>query len=198
MRKAYALDPWAGKSVYIRFRTMSDYSTNLTGMYIDDVWPVPAFAARRMVDSTITDTTCAVVQQSRGRYWYRVRGHNQAWGWGDFGPLEDITVTVGGIAQTPTGPGITEFLNVAPSPFTDRVQVSYALARPGLVKLDVLDASGCVLRPLARAEQQPGVYHLVWDGRDAGGRRLAPGVYFVRAVGREPAAVSCQKVIITR
>jgi len=199
LRKAYPLEPWAGKSIYIRFRVVNDIRTNWPGMYIDDIWPVPAFAARRMVDSTITDTTCVVVQQSRGRYWYRVRGHNQAWGWGDFGPLEDITVTVGGIAQTPTGPGITEFLNVAPSPFTDPVQVSYALARPGLVKLDVLDASGCVLRPLARAEQQPGVYRLIWDGCDAEGRRLAPGVYFVRlASSVEREALSVTKVVVTR
>ena len=27
--------------------------------------------------------------------------------------------------------------------------------------------------------------------------RLSPGVYFVRAVSREPSAVSCQKVVIT-
>jgi hypothetical protein len=29
-------------------------------------------------------------------------------------------------------------------------------------------------------------------------RALAPGVYFVRAVGREPSAVGCHKVVVTR
>jgi len=74
----------------------------------------------------------------------------------------------------------------------DRVQVNYALARPGPVTLDVLDASGCVLRPLARAEQ----YRLVWDGCNARGRRLAPGVYFVR---REmPDCREVRKVVIAQ
>ena len=201
VRRAYPLEHWAGRSVHFRFRVVSDVSQNLVGMYVDDVWPVPAFGAQRMVDSTTTDTVCAVEQTTPGRYWYRVRGHNLAWGWGDYGPLEDITVIVGGVAQTPAPLGITEFLNVVPSLFKDRVQVSYGLARPGRVAIEVLDASGRVRRVLARVVHQPGVYRLEWDGRDDGGRRSAPGVYFVRehsAFSSQHTAANIRKVLVAQ
>ena len=179
VRRAYSLERWAGKSVYIRFRVMSDESTNRAGLYIDDVWPVPAFAARRAVDTTIADTAYAMEQPVNGRYWYRVRGHNTAWGWSDYGPLEDIVVGPPGIAQATPSPGSTEFLGAAASPFTGEVRVSYALTRPGNVEIAVFEAAGRQVRRLVGG-QQPGLHQLSWDGRDAGGRKLVSGVYFVR------------------
>ncbi|MBM3322853.1 hypothetical protein FJY69_05195, partial [candidate division WOR-3 bacterium] len=44
VRRAYSLAPWVGRSVFIRFRYMTDDNTVGTGVYIDDVWPVPAFS----------------------------------------------------------------------------------------------------------------------------------------------------------
>jgi len=107
LRKAYSLDPWAGKSVFIRFRYMTDDNTRGTGVYVDDVSPVPAFAGRTTISSTITDTLYAFVNKAPGRYFYRVRGHNADWAWNDKGPLEDVVVVgpdVGTVALTsPTG-----------------------------------------------------------------------------------------------
>jgi hypothetical protein len=158
---------------------MSDDVGNEAGMYVDDIWPVPSFAARRMVDTAIADTSHVMEQSVNGRYWYRVRGHNAAWGWSDYGPLEDILVGPPGIEQAQPGPGTTEFLTVAPSPFTNRVQVSYGLARTGVVTIAVFDAAGRHVRTLADKQRQPGVYCETWDGRDDRGRKLASGVYFV-------------------
>jgi hypothetical protein len=107
LRKAYSLAPWAGKSVFIRFRYVTDDNTLGTGVYIDDVSPVPTFASRTTISSTITDTLYTFASKTPGRYFYRVCGHNAAWGWNDKGPLEDVVVVgpdVGTVALTsPTG-----------------------------------------------------------------------------------------------
>ncbi len=92
VRRAYSLAPWVGKSVFIRFRYMTDDNTLGTGVYIDDVWPVPSFSGRTAISSSITDTFYRFTDKSPGTYYYRVRGRNVAWGWNDFGPLEDVVV----------------------------------------------------------------------------------------------------------
>jgi hypothetical protein len=92
VRRAYPLEPWAGRSVFIRFRYMTDDNTLGTGMYVDDVHPVPMFADSQIVSSSITDTSYQIGGRSAGRYFYRVRGYNTAWAWGDRGPLEDYRV----------------------------------------------------------------------------------------------------------
>jgi hypothetical protein len=92
VRKAYSLAPWLGRSVFIRIREMSDDYNLSGGAYIDDVRPVPVFGTRTTVSSSILDTAYAFAAKPQGRYWYRVRGHNTHWNWGDKGPLQDITV----------------------------------------------------------------------------------------------------------
>ena len=91
-REAFSLEPWAGRSVYIRFRHMTDDNTLRNGAYVDDVSPVPLFGSVTGLDSAVTDTTYEVTGKEVGTYWYRVRGHNATWDWNNHGPLEDIGV----------------------------------------------------------------------------------------------------------
>jgi carboxypeptidase T len=184
IRKAYSLAPWLGTSVFIRFRAMSDDNTNNGGMYVDDVYPVPVFAQDTVIDSTITDTLYQVTAQAKGHYWYRVRGHNEAWGWSDKGPLQDVYVMTTGIAKQPLRP-TNEYrtaLNVSPSVFKAHADVAYSLARAGRVTLRIYDAAGRQVRELANSVQNPGDYNVTWDGRDAAGQRLADGIYLCRLV----------------
>ncbi|MEO0107683.1 MAG: M14 family zinc carboxypeptidase, partial [candidate division WOR-3 bacterium] len=166
VRKACSLDPWAGRSVFIRFRAMSDDGTNNVGVYVDDIFPVPAFAARRVVDSSIVDTAYTIQAQANGQYWYRVRGHNPTWGWSVFGSLEDIIVTGVGLAQAKEQPTVTTVLGVGPNPFSLLVQVQYALSVAGPVVVAVFDASGRKVRSLVDARQSAGIHSLFWDGRN--------------------------------
>jgi len=67
-----------------------------------------------------------------------------------------------------------------PNPFNPRVRIPFALARPGTVTLEVLDAAG---RRIARPWSGPrtaGSHVVVWDGRDRSGRPAPSGVYVVR------------------
>ncbi len=178
--KAFSLEPWVGKSVFIRFRYMTDDGTTGPGVYIDDVWPVPAFANHTVISDTITDTLYQVTGRTPDTYYYRVRGHNAAWDWSDHGPLEDIVVTGSGIAQEPTGNLVTSIFKVGPNPVTAGAQVSYALERTGAVNLGVYDATGRQVRTLASGMSKAGTYTVTWDAKDMTGRSVPAGVYYVR------------------
>jgi hypothetical protein len=178
--KAYSLEPWVGKSVFIRFRYMTDDNTTGSGVYIDDVWPVPEFATHAVISDSITDTLYNMSRDSVGTYYYRVRGHNATWGWNDQGPLEDIVITGAGVAQEPTGKLITSIFKVGPNPVLTGTQVSYALEHAGLASLDVYDATGRLVRSLASGTQKAGTYSAAWDSRDMSGRSVPAGVYYVR------------------
>ena len=185
VRQSYPLAPWLGKSVFIRFHACSDDGTNSGGMYVDDIYPVPAFATRSLISDNITDTLYTFVGKPAGEYYYRVRGHNVAWGWGVASPLCPVLVGSSALAEERTQPtrrpGQQTCLSaVSPNPFSDRALVNYALGRAGNVKLSVYDASGKLVRELVRGAQDPSSYSVAWDGRDMAGRRLADGIYILR------------------
>ncbi len=180
--KAYSLEPWAGKSVFIRFRYMTDDGTQGSGVYIDDVWPVPYFASRRTVADDITDTIYEVTVSQPGRYFYRVRGYNSARGWGDKGPLEDIVVTATGIAGEPARSQKTTLTISGSNPSRASVSIRYTLAGAGPVELAVFDALGRMVKTLARGNMPAGEYQLSWNGTDERERTVPAGVYFCRLV----------------
>jgi flagellar hook capping protein FlgD len=68
----------------------------------------------------------------------------------------------------------------APDPAAGPVQLAFTLPRAGAVRLDVLDAAGRRVRTLLDEVRPAGAHRLMWDGRDAAGRRAPPGVYLVR------------------
>lgn len=178
--KSFPLEPWVGKTVFIRFRYMTDDGSTGSGVYVDDVWPVPEFAAGTIISDSITDTLYNVTVDSIGTYFYRVRGHNAAWGWNDQGPLEDIVVTGLTGTQEPTGSLVTSVFEVGPNPVLAGTRISYALERSGPARLDVYDATGRRVRCLTAGLLKAGVYAANWDGRDASGRWVPAGVYYVR------------------
>jgi hypothetical protein len=72
--------------------------------------------------------------------------------------------------------GIT---SVSPNPMSNTLQIGFAVAKRGAVRLSVLDVQGREVAVLIRGEQQAGRYQGVWDGRTTRGK--APvGIYFVR------------------
>ncbi len=65
-----------------------------------------------------------------------------------------------------------------PNPVQGSTEIRYQIESPGRVRLDLYDASGRVVRVLAREHQTAGSYTVRWDGRDASGDRVPAGVYF--------------------
>lgn len=61
----------------------------------------------------------------------------------------------------------------------------FTLAHEGQATLDIVDVAGALVRRLEPGNRPAGEHTIAWDGRDASGAAVRPGVYFVRldAVG---------------
>jgi len=92
--------------------------------------------------------------------------------------------------------GKAESLHVYPSPAQSGCRIELAGASGGEGRLLVFDAQGRTLRLLPTESGSNGTRVANWDGADQSGRRVAPGVYFIRwQDGRRSAAA---KVVLRR
>jgi len=97
-----------------------------------------------------------------------------------------FTLAVAPLAVTSGAPLTTALMPPAPEPFQHSSAIAFTLARAGRVDLGVYGVDGRRIRTLDDGVHDAGVFRVVWDGRDTGGRLVPPGVYFVRlAVGSE-------------
>jgi hypothetical protein len=110
--------------------------------------------------------------------WIQTEYRNQATPVGFFTFAEQTSVDV-----PEPGPGIAalSLLRVFPSPARGPVTIELQLAQPLRGAVQVFDIEGRLLRSLPVAARSAGRLHLLWDGRDADGRGLRGGIYFVRA-----------------
>ncbi|MCK4806244.1 MAG: T9SS type A sorting domain-containing protein, partial [Candidatus Aegiribacteria sp.] len=87
------------------------------------------------------------------------------------------------VSQPESGsePGLTN-LNNFPNPFSSTTTIAFDIPSGscGSVSLSIYDISGRIVTILFDEPLNTGSYNTIWDGRDAGGRRLDPGVYFCR------------------
>lgn len=68
-------------------------------------------------------------------------------------------------------------LTAYPTPFSRTTRIHYVLARNGLVRVRLVDVRGRTVAVLAEGYETAGPHTLTWNGRDASGRRVSPGVY---------------------
>jgi len=68
----------------------------------------------------------------------------------------------------------------APNPFRGSTEITYALPTSAKVNLDIYDVSGRQVTTLVSGPAGPGSHRVAWDGRDANGKSVPAGVYFLR------------------
>jgi len=69
-----------------------------------------------------------------------------------------------------------------PNPFTGSTSFAYKVPDGGgMVDIGVYNVAGRLVKTLAQGSQAPGVFSVTWDGSDAAGMKMAPGVYFLRS-----------------
>jgi hypothetical protein len=82
-----------------------------------------------------------------------------------------------GVGSSPrASPGLA----ASPNPFVGHTALTFQLARPGWVSVEVVEVSGRLVRRIAPRWFEPGPHAYEWDGRDDAGRTLPPGLYFAR------------------
>ncbi len=83
-------------------------------------------------------------------------------------------------SSQPTIPLQTRLRETYPNPFNPSTTIKYGLADEGPVSLTVYNLAGRLVRVLVQESLAAGQHQAVWRGRDAQGRVVAAGVYFVR------------------
>ncbi len=97
-------------------------------------------------------------------------------GWGRINVTDAIGYAPNDVADASIGPG-PPVLHAAPNPFGSSTTLRYRLPRDaGPAAVDVYDIGGRHVRSLTI---HAGDTAFTWDGRDASGARVAPGVYLV-------------------
>jgi subtilisin family serine protease len=118
---------------------------------------------------------------------------NNVFGWGKL----DVraAVDLAAVSVPPAGPvtGLVSLAPAAPNPARGSTWLRLTLARESFVDLAVVSLAGQRVRTLLQGARPAGEEAVRWDGRDAYGHAVAPGVYFLRA--RVPGETVSQRVI---
>jgi hypothetical protein len=86
-------------------------------------------------------------------------------------------------------------LSIEPNPFRSKVCFTVTGAPGSEVKVEVFDILGRRVVGFDVAASESGVGAVIWEGRDARGREVSPGIYVVR-VASDTAAISRKALII--
>jgi hypothetical protein len=71
-------------------------------------------------------------------------------------------------------------MGVRPNPAQGSCVVSFSIERPGRATVEVVDVTGRSVATVLDGPVPAGAFEVTWDGRTAGGRPVASGVYFLR------------------
>jgi hypothetical protein len=83
--------------------------------------------------------------------------------------------------EPPAAPLEYRLYPTSPNPFESSTTIRYDIPEADRVKLAVYDVNGRRLRSLVDVPvQEAGRHTASWDGRDDGGKQVAPGIYFYR------------------
>jgi hypothetical protein len=108
--------------------------------------------------------------------------------------VDDLTLydaAAAPISAPPSGsPRRMSFRTPWPNPATGAVRLILDLPAGAAVSIDVQDLQGRRVRGLYRGDAPAGPLALDWDGRDASGREVPAGLYFVRATTGADQAVA--------
>lgn len=101
-------------------------------------------------------------------------------GWAGSGTYQLNPAGTSGAPETPP-PAALRLSPGFPNPFAARTTLAYEIPAPGAALLRLFDAQGRLVRTLVDApDAAAGAHEVTWDGTDADGHAVTPGVYFAR------------------
>jgi subtilisin family serine protease len=122
-------------------------------------------------------------------------------GWGIIDAEAALSYLDSSSTQETTTPAATRLLRNVPNPFNPGTTVSFELARPAHVMVQVFDVRGQLVRTLIDADLPARRHEVVWDGRRSSGAAAASGTYFARLHaehGDSSATESTRKMTLVR
>lgn len=167
----FPLTAFGDSTILLRFRYKTDGAVLGEGIYIDDIYPVDVFDSSQVVAEEITDTYIDLVRLD-GTYSYEVCARDQDGQWGPWSNRESITVS--GASAVVSSIDATSILSQNPVSMAKPI----VFGSPGddRVAIDIFDVTG---RRITTMEIK-GSGTVSWDFRDADGKQVSPGIYFVR------------------
>ena len=98
------------------------------------------------------------------------------------GVIDSVEVVIG---MDQCNPDEHDQINVYPNPTGDDCTIELNLSYSDKITLSLFSSSGALVRELlSEQEITSGVHIIHWDGRDASGAKVAPGVYYIRFTNR--------------
>jgi len=77
-------------------------------------------------------------------------------------------------------PAVTVLLGNIPNPFNPTTSINYNLAQSGQVSLKIYNTKGQLVRLLVNSTQKPGIFSIIWDGKNENSQYVKSGVYLYR------------------
>jgi len=106
------------------------------------------------------------------------------------GNYANVVLEIGPISEAPFK------FDVLPNPFKEQTEIVLNLQKEDVVKIDIFDNSGRLVKSLANKQYTASQHQISWNGTDMTGKKLDPGIYFVIAETTE--SVYTEKVIILK
>jgi photosystem II stability/assembly factor-like uncharacterized protein len=91
--------------------------------------------------------------------------------------------------------GVT-IVSTTPNPFGGATRIGFTLGRSGPLSMRVVNVQGRVVKTLSDGVLPAGRHEATWNGTDASGRRVSPGIYFVMVDAQDRSARA--KVLMLR
>jgi hypothetical protein len=176
----FPLGNYAGQSVILGLRYMTDPGVLYEGFYADDFSPIESFQNVNILGSNIQDHFFEITGRSEGDYYYQVRAVDAQGQWSGFSNREVAIVHPLSVGENAPLPRVLTLNQNYPNPFNPTTTISFSIPTKSHVELSVYDITGARVATLISDDLNAGGYQVNFNGRDGAGRAISSGVYFYR------------------
>lgn len=96
------------------------------------------------------------------------------------GPVRVYTTNQDPDPDLPELPNVTMLYNAFPNPFNPNTNLRYTVKEAAMVKIDIFNTRGQLIRSMTAFHNVGGTFSMNWDGTDQNGRAVGSGLYLYR------------------